>query len=93
MVPASDGRQTVLTDLVLSWPGGEKGSTVLRLTLADLGLDVLYPGVAPKEAYWRLVREIAQRSGARWLPGSEEGVTVPRYAGPDEMTRSVYGAR
>jgi hypothetical protein len=91
MVPAADGRNTVLTDLVISWPEGGKGSTVLRAALADLGLDALYPGVAPKEAYWRLVREIAQRSGARWLPGTEEGVTMPRYAGPEEMTRSVYG--
>ena len=79
--------------LVLSWPEGEKGSTVLRAALADLGLDVLYPDVAPKEAYWRLVRVIAERSGARWLPGTEEGVTVPRYGGPEEMTRSVYGSR
>ena len=92
MVPAADGRMTVLTDLVVSWPEGGKGSTVLRAALADLGLEVFHPGVAPKEAYWRLVREIAQRSGARWLPGSGEGVTVPRYAGPEEMTRSVYGA-
>ena len=61
-------------------------------TLADLGLDRLHPGVAPKEAYWRLVREIAQRSGARWLPGAEVGVTVPRYESPDAMTRSVHGA-
>ena len=91
MVPAADGRNTVLTDLVISWPEGGKGSTVLRAALADLGLDALYPGVAPKEAYWRLVREIAQRSGARWLPGTEEGVTLPRYSGPEEMTRSVYG--
>ena len=91
MVPAGDGRRTVLTDLVLSWPEGEKGSTVLRASLGDLGLDRLYPDVPPKEAYWRLVREIAQRSGARWLPGAEVGVTVPRYESPEEMTRSVYG--
>jgi hypothetical protein len=91
MVPAGDGRRTVLTDLVLSWPRGEKGSVVLRASLGDLGLDRLYPRVAPKEAYWRMVREIAQRSGARWLPGAEVGVTVPRYESPEEMTRSVYG--
>ena len=92
MVPAGDGRRTVLTDLVLSWSEGEKGATVLRVNLGDLGLDRLYPDVPPKEAYWRLVREIAQRSGARWLPGVGEGVTLPRYESPDEMTRSVYGA-
>jgi hypothetical protein len=92
MVPSGDNRKTVLTDLVLSWPQGDKGSLVLRASLADLGLDRLYPDVAPKEAYWRLVREVAQRSGARWLPGAEVGVTVPRYESPDEMTRNVYGA-
>jgi hypothetical protein len=91
MVPAADGRNTVVTDLVISWPEGEKGVTVLRARLGDLGLDRLYPEVPPKEAYWRLVREIAQRSGARWLQGSQEGVTMPRYSSPEDMTRSVYG--
>jgi hypothetical protein len=92
MVPAGDGRRTVLTDLILSWAEGEKGATVLRASLGDLGLDRLYPEVPPKEAYWRMVREIAQRSGARWLPGAAEGVTLPRYDSPEEMTRSVYGS-
>ena len=92
MVPTGDGRQTLLTDLVLSWPEGEKVSTVLRARFGDLGLDQLYPDVRPREAYWRMVREIAQRSGARWLPGAEEGVTVPRYESAEAMTRSVYGS-
>ena len=92
MVPASDGRKTLLTDLVLSWPEGEKGATVLRARVGDLGLERRYPDVPPKEAYWRMVREIAQRSGARWLQGAEEGVTVPQYESPEAMTRSVYGA-
>jgi hypothetical protein len=43
MVPAADGGKTVLTDLVLSWPEGEKGSTVLRATLADLGSTLSTP--------------------------------------------------
>jgi len=92
MVPTGDGRRTVLTDLVLSWPQGEKGATVLRASLGELGLDQLYANVPPKEAYWRLVREIAQRSGARWLPGAGEGVTLPRYASAEDMTRSIYGS-
>jgi hypothetical protein len=90
-VPAEDGRTTVLTDLVLSWPDGAKGSTILRVSLGDLGLDRLYPGVPPKEAYWRLVGEIEKRSGARRLPPGAERETLPRYAGPEEMTRSVHG--
>ncbi|HZW88076.1 MAG TPA: hypothetical protein VFF12_03275 [Myxococcaceae bacterium] len=91
-VPAGDGRRTVLTDLVLSWADAEKGATVLRASLGELGLDALYPDVPSKEAYWRMLREIAQRSGARWLPGAAEGVTLPRYASPEEMTRSIYGS-
>jgi hypothetical protein len=91
-VPAEDGRTTVLTDLVLSWPDGAKGSTILRAILGDLGLDRLYPGVPPKEAYWRLVGEIEKRSGARRLPVGAERETLPRYAGPEEMTRSIHGA-
>jgi len=91
-VPAEDGRATVLTDLVLSWPGGGKGATVLRASLGDLGLNRLYPGVPPKEAYWRLVGEIEKRSGAPRLPPGAEHGTLPRYAGPEEMTRSVHRA-
>lgn len=90
-VPATDGRNTVITDLVLSWPEGENGSTVLRLHLADLALDRFYPGVPPKEAYLCWVRDVAARSGAKRLPPGTEGHTVPRYASPDEMTGRVHG--
>jgi hypothetical protein len=91
MVPATDGRNTALTDLVLSWPEGDKGSTVLRLHLADLALERFYPGVPPKEAYLCWVRDVAARSGAKRLPPDAERQTVPRYASPDEMTRLVHG--
>jgi hypothetical protein len=91
IVPATDGRNTVITDLVLSWPEGEKGSTILRLHVADLGLDRLYPGVPPKEAYLCWVRDVAARSGAKRLPPDSDGRSVPRYASPDEMTRRVHG--
>ena len=92
VVPAADGRSTVLTDLVIAWAQGETGHAVLRVNLGDLGLDRLYPGVAPKEAYWRLVGDIARRSGARRLPPGAESETLPRYAGPEEMTRACHGA-
>ncbi len=92
IVPAADGRSTVLTDLVIAWAEGETGATVLRVTLGDLGLDRLYPGVPPKEAYWRLVGDIARRSGAKRLPPGAESETLPRYSGPEEMTRACHGA-
>jgi hypothetical protein len=90
LVPATDGRNTVITDLVLSWPEGETGPTVLRASLGDLGLDRLSPGIPPKEAYWRWVREVETRSGAIRLPRGAGGETLARYAGPEEMTRALY---
>jgi len=91
VVPAADGRSTVLTDLVLSWADAEKGAAVLRARLGDLGLERLYPGVPPKEAYWRLLGEIEKRSGAKRVPPGGEGLPLPRYAGPEEMNRACHG--
>ncbi len=91
VVPAADGKHTVLTDLVVEAPDGDRGATVLRARLGDLGLDRLYPGVPPKEAYWRLVGEIEKASGARRLPAGGEGLPLPRYAGPEDMTRACHG--
>jgi len=91
VVPAADGRSTVLTDLVVAWPEGENGAIVLRVSLGDLGLDRHSPGVPAKEAYWRLVGDIARRSGARRLPPGAEKETLPRYTGPEEMTRACHG--
>jgi hypothetical protein len=91
VVPAADGKNTVLTDLVIGWAEGGKGATVLRVGLGDLGLDRLYPGVPPKEAYWRLVGDIEKASGAKRLPPGGEGLPLPRYAGPAEMTQACYG--
>ena len=48
VVPTADGRNTVLTDLVIGWPDGTQGATVLRASVPDLGLERLYPGVAPR---------------------------------------------
>ncbi|MGZ3480872.1 MAG: hypothetical protein ACXU81_11015, partial [Myxococcaceae bacterium] len=92
IVPGADGRSRVLTDLVIAWPDGEEGATVLRASLGDLGLDRLYPGVPPKEAYERLLRDIEQASGARRLPEGTESGSLPRYAGTEEMTRACHGA-
>jgi hypothetical protein len=92
VVPAADGRSTVLTDLIIGWAEGDKGATVLRAGLGDLGLDRLYPGVPPKEAYWRMVGDIEKVSGAKRVPPGGEGQPIPRYAGPSEMSRACYGA-
>ena len=91
IVPTADGRSTVLTDLVIGWADGERGATVLRAGLGDLGLDRLYPGVPPKEAYVRLLGDITQASGAKRLPPGTENGNLPRYAGAEEMTRACHG--
>lgn len=90
VVPAPDGRSAVLTDLVTAWADGEKGATVLRAGLGDLGLDRLYPGLPLKEAYFRLLGDIAQASAATRLPPGAEGAALPRFAGPEEMTRACH---
>ena len=92
VVPAADGRSTVLTDLIIGWAEGGKGATVLRAGLGDLGLEQLYPSVPPKEAYWRLVGDIEKASGAKRVPPGGEGQPIPRYAGPSEMSRACYGS-
>jgi hypothetical protein len=91
IVPAADGRSAVLTDLVIAWADGEKGATVLRAGLGDLGLDRLYPGVPLKEAYFRLLGDIAQASAAKRLPAGAESAALPRFAGAEEMTRACHG--
>ncbi len=91
IVPAPDGRSAVLTDLVIAWADGEKGATVLRAGLGELGLDRLYPGVPLKEAYFRLLGDITQASAAKRLPPGAESTALPRFAGAEEMTRACHG--
>ena len=92
VVPADDGQNVVLTDLVIGWPDRTRGATVLRATLADLGLERLYPGVAPRTAYARLLAEIDEASRAMRLPAGVDPASFPRYADPEEMTRACHEA-
>ena len=91
VVPASDGRSTVLTDLVIAWGEPGKGPTILRARLPDLGLEKLYPGVPPKSAYVQLLGDIEKGSGAKRLPVTADATTFPRYASPEAMTSACYG--
>ena len=92
IVPGANGRNRVLTDLVIGWGDATNGATVLRAGLGDLGLDRLFPGVPPKEAYVRLLQDIEAASGAKRLPAGTERGNLPRYAGVEEMTRACHGA-
>ena len=90
VVPAEDGKNVVLTDLVIGWPDQTRGATVLRATLPDLGLERLYPGVAPRTAYARLLADIEEASRAMRLPAGVDPGSFPRYANPEEMTRACH---
>jgi membrane associated rhomboid family serine protease len=92
VVPVADGRNTLLTDLVIGWGEGGSGPTVLRANLRDLGLEKLYPGVPPQSAYVQLLGEIEKSSGAKRLPSRNDGGSFPRYASAEEMTSACYGA-
>ncbi|WP_375744224.1 rhomboid family intramembrane serine protease [Corallococcus interemptor] len=86
-------RQTVLTDLVVSWGDLEQGPTVLRIPAAGLGLPERYPGVAPREAYARFLSALLEHSGANALPDAPtlaEG-RYPRFATEGELTAHYYG--
>ena len=90
VIPTADGRNTVLTDLVVGWPDGTRGATVLRATVPDLGLERLYPGVAPRTAYVRLLEGIQRSSGAVRLPAGVNPSSYPRYGSAEEMTRACH---
>ena len=92
VVPSAGGENTVLTDLVIGWPDQTRGATVLRASLTDLGLERLFPGVAPRTAYTRLVTEILQTSGAMRLPAGVDPASYPRYRTAEEMTRACHQA-
>lgn len=86
-------RQTVLTDLVVSWGDPEHGPTVLRIPAAGLGLSERHPGVAPREAYARFLSALLEHSAAIPMPDAPtlaEG-RYPRFATEGELTAHYYG--
>ncbi|WP_434300404.1 rhomboid family intramembrane serine protease [Corallococcus exiguus] len=86
-------RQTVLTDLVVSWGDLSRGPTVLRIPAAGLGLPERYPGLAPREAYARFLSALLEHSSANALPDAPtlaEG-RYPRFATEGELTAHYYG--
>lgn len=86
-------RQTVLTDLVVSWGDTAQGPTVLRVPAAGLGLPERYPGVTPREAYARFLSELLEHTNASAMPDAPtlaEG-RYPRFASEGLLTHHYYG--
>ncbi|QSQ20126.1 rhomboid family intramembrane serine protease [Pyxidicoccus parkwayensis] len=90
--PGSPPRQTVLTDLVVSWGGGNQGPMVLRINVPGLSLPQLYPGLAQREAFAKLLSDLLEYSNATALPDStslREG-KYPRFASEAELNQQFY---
>jgi membrane associated rhomboid family serine protease len=85
-------RRTLLTDLVVSW--GEQGGSpvVLRIPAGHLGLPQHYPGLAPKDAYGRLVAALLERSGATPMPDAASLAQgrYPQFENEEALTRHYY---
>ncbi|QDE95416.1 rhomboid family intramembrane serine protease [Myxococcus xanthus] len=91
--PGTPPRQTVLTDLVLSWGSANEGPRVLRVNVAGLALNHFYPGVAPREAYARFLADMLERTNANALPdaSSLKQGQYPRFNSEAELSQHYYG--
>ncbi len=85
-------RRTLLTDLVLSWGEPGKSAVVLRFHAAHLGLAQHYPGMAPRDAYGRLVADLLERSGATAMPdaSSLSQGRFPQFESEEAHTKHYY---
>ncbi len=92
--PPGAPKNLVVTDLVVASKKGSARPTVLRIPGGALGLDALFPGVRPRDAFQQLIAELLARSGAKRLSnldGLSSG-NFPRFADISELESTFYGA-
>ena len=94
IIPAGAQKNLVVTDLVVSSKKNGARPTVLRIPGGALGLDALYPGIRPREAFQQLIGELLTRSGARPLPNQDSlsSGNYPRFADISQLESAFYGA-
>jgi len=92
--PNGAPKNLVLMDLVVSARTPDDAPTVLRIPGGALGLEVLYPGTPPAEAFRRLLANVLARSRAKGLTDVEElsSGNYPRFANVAELEKAFYGA-
>jgi membrane associated rhomboid family serine protease len=92
--PPGAEKNVVVTDLLVSSKKNGARPTVLRLPGGALGLDTLFPGIRPRDAFQQLIAELLTRSGARPLsnPDGLSSGKYPRFADISEMESAFYGA-
>ncbi|HKD43474.1 MAG TPA: rhomboid family intramembrane serine protease [Myxococcaceae bacterium] len=94
IIPAGAQKNLVVTDLVVSSKKNGARPTVLRIPGGALGLDTLYPGIRPRDAFQQLIGELLARSGARPLPNPDSlsSGNYPRFADISQLESTFYGA-
>ncbi len=70
-------KNAVLLDLLLHPRPGDSHRTVLRLPGHDMALAIIHPGVAPPEAYARVVEQLLVASGAQAAPSPDAAAGRP----------------
>jgi membrane associated rhomboid family serine protease len=94
-VDRSGPRQnTVLLDLLLAPQPGEDSRIVLRVPGHSMALAAIHPGVAPREAFGRLVDAMVE-AGARAAPSREVAAGRPfgTFADADAFELAAWGRR
>jgi membrane associated rhomboid family serine protease len=92
--PGGPTRRLMLTDLVMSWGADGTGPTVLRMTSNAMGLQTLYPGKPPREAFATFLSHLLKTSGATALPDANALATgsYPSYPSEDAFNAAFYGS-
>jgi membrane associated rhomboid family serine protease len=70
-------KNAVLLDLLLHPRPGERARTVLRLRGHEMALAAIHPGIAPPEAYARMVEGLLGASGATAVPSASTAAGRP----------------
>jgi len=94
VVATSEG-SSILTDFVLSWGNGSETPSAIRIPGAQLGLGSLYPGLAPRQAYAKLMAHVLARVLGDPLPSREALARgdYPKFASVAALNTAFYGAR
>ncbi len=92
--PNGGPKNLVLMDLVVSATTPDGAPTVLRIPGGALGLEALYPGTPPPEAFRQLLAKLLARSRAKGLTDVEglSSGNYPRFANVAELEKAFYGA-
>jgi membrane associated rhomboid family serine protease len=65
-------RNVLVTDVVLSWGSSNMGPLIIRLPSHGLRLHELFPGKSARQAYFELLGQLLEKTGATALPDRQK---------------------